>query len=251
MKWSFLLIAVILFSAISTIAGESNSSLELSRKAYHEKNFDQAISLLRKEIKSDKRNPSLYFNLGLAYRAEKKFSHAIWAFEKTLKLKPNDSEAIQLIEACYTELGSDRTWTSETGTFKRSLFSLGSNFWSLMTIAFSIATSLFIIRVRRSKKVSRKKIQLGMMISSSVLLLFSLYIAASANDFEKDSSYAIVVEEDVPAFSSESLSVQDTAKVRLQPGTKVKILKWNRVGRKSIQTPEGQKVFIERGIERI
>ena len=251
MKSSLLLITVLLLIISPVFSGESKSSFDLSREAYHEKKFDEAISILEKEIKIDKRNPSLHFNLGLAYRANEKYAHAILAFERTLKLNPNDSEAMQLIDACYPELESDRTWISEVGTFKRSLFSLGSNFWSLMAIVFSIAASLFIIRMRQMKTTSRKKIQLGLAISSGVLLLFSTYITSSAHSFEKDRSYAIVVEKNIPTYNNESLTSQDTSKVKLQPGNKVKILQWNKTGRKSVQTPEGQKVFIERGIARI
>lgn len=251
MKLILLTIVSLLFVVTPVVAGKSESAFEKSKKAYYEKNYAEAITLLEAELKKEPRNPSLYFNIGLAYKGEKKYAKAIWAFEKSLKLNANDTESIQLIEACYQELNSNQTWKSDTGTFQRALFSMGSNFWSLMAIVFSILAALFIIRMQQIKVIQKKKNQLGLAIASCMLLLVSVYIASGTYNYERAHDYAIVIDNNVAAFNSENLSDQDTSKIELNPGTKVRVIKWSKSGRKAIETPKGQKVYIESGVYRI
>lgn len=251
MKHLIALISILFVSLQPAFGSEIDDQIKEAKQAYAKKDFPKSIKIYRDAIASEKNNPSLYFNLGLSYKADKQFAKAIWAFEKTLKLKPNDDEAIQLINACYLELDSSSTWSSSEGTFMRSLFALGSNFWSISAIIFSLICTFFIVRMRRTKVISKKKIQLGLAVVSGVFLLFSAYIASEVSQFEKSHNYAIVVEKKVPAYTSPSLKSNDTTSIILQPGSKVEIVKWNKTGRSAIKTSEGKQVYVESGVARI
>lgn len=251
MKFSIALISILFISLQPAFGTETDRQIKEAKQAYSKKNFYKSIDIYNNAIQSEKNNPSLYFNLGLSYKADKQFAKAIWAFEKTLKLKPNDNEAIQLINACYLELDSSSTWSSNEGTFMRKLFAFGSNFWSLSAIIYSVLCALFIIRMRQMKNVSRKKLHLSLAVFSGVLLLFSVYVASASSEFEKSHDYAIVVEAKVPTYKEASLKNDDTTSFVLQPGSKVEIVKWNKSGRSAIKTLEGKQVYVGSGVARI
>lgn len=240
-----LLHSFFLLCSLYGLAG--SSSFDAAKKAYFEKDYDQAISLFQKEIKAEPNNPSLYFNLGLAYKASKNFPKAIWAFEKTLKLRPNDSEAIQLIDASYLEMDSELTWQSDSGAFLRNLFSLGSNLWSILAIVCSVLSALFIVRMRQMKSVSGRKIQLSLAIAAGIFLIFCGFIASASYSFEHEHNYAIVTQVE-PAPDTDK---KPSGKTAIQPGMKVKILQWNVNGKTEIETPYGQKISLKDGLARI
>lgn len=252
MKWICFFIASFLLQTQFVLAGEdAQSPFQKAKQAHFEKRHEDAIKILNQEIKKSPENPSLYFNLGLSYKAEKEYPKAIWAFEKALKLQPNDEESIQLINACYSEMGSNKTWSAEQGTLSRALYSLGSDFWSLLAISLSVITAFFIVRTVRAKAISRKKVQLGLAVTCGVLLLVSIYVASESHDFEHAHNYAIVVEDNVPYYNSANASKADTSSLLLPAGSKVQILEWNEKGRSSIKTPKGRVVFVDEGIARI
>ncbi len=246
----------LLFSFVSICLGPVNaasdtSALNKSKQAYFEKRYDDAVAILSKEAEQNPQNPAIFFNLGLSFKALKKYPNAILAFEKALHLKPNDSESIQLIEACYLEMDSGIVWKDNIGTLKRSLFSLGSNFWSVLSIVFSVITALFLLMMGKASNISRKKVRLGFAVACALGLLTSLYVASETYAFEHDHDYAIVLEKDIPVYKSANSATAEPSTVSLKPGSKVRILSWNRDHRIEIETSKGQKLFVSSGIERI
>lgn len=236
---------------INSFAGQSK--FEDAKKAYFEKKYDLAIDLLQSELKNTPNNPSIYFNLGLAYKADKKYPMAIWAFEKTLRLRPNDEEAIQLIDASYIEMDSELSWESNAGTFARNLYSLGSNMWSILAIIFSILAATFILLMRKTQSVTQRKVRLAGAIVCGTFLIISGFIASSTYNFEHQHDYAIVIGEGAPKKKDQDdeSDKKKGKKPELQPGMKVKIISWNENGQSKIETPSGQKILVAKGLKRI
>lgn len=220
------------------------------KQAYAEKKYSEAISIFEHEIESQKDNPSLYFNLGLSYKAEKDFPRAIWAFEKVLKLQPNDSEARTLIELCNTELEIN-SWQSELSPTESNLFSFGSNTWSIAAIIFSVIAALILVRMRQVKSLTQKKLQLSGVLVSILLSGTSLYIAYECSTFERSHEFAVVIESEIPIYLSGKLTEMEPTSMHLPAGTKVRILNWEEDGRIEVETTKGQKVYLEEGLVRI
>ena len=231
----------------TAIAGQKTNRFEMAKQAHLEKRFTDAIDLLNKEIKAQPNNPAIYFNLGLAYKAEKQFPKAIWAFEKTLKLQPKDSEAIQLIEASYAEMDSNLTWQDETGTFQRALIALGSNFWSILTIILSLVTALVIVLAKRSKKNNQRKWFIGTAVFSIITLIVCLANATASYNYENNHDYAIVL--DNLELQNSKLPKEVISK-KIQAGSKVKLESWNKDGSASIQAL-GKTIKVKKGLARI
>lgn len=224
------------------LGGYAINSFERAKQAHMEKRFTEAIDILEKEIKTQPNNPDVYFNLGLAYKAEKQYPKAIWSFEKTLKLKPKDSEAIQLIETSYSEMDSDLKWQDETGTFQRALVALGSNFWAVLAIVLSLVATIGLISAKRTKKNNRRKWYIGTVVFSVVFLFVSVANAATSYSYENNHNYAILMD---------NLELQDgKVSKELRPGTKVKVEKWNKDGSASIQV-SGKTFKVKKGLARI
>lgn len=233
---------------LATIAGDDNlSRFDRAEQAHMEKKFKEAIKLWEEEAAARPNNPSVYFNLGLAYKAEKKYPQAIWAFEKTLKFQPKDSEAIQLIEACYTEMDSNQSWKDETGTFQRALIAMGSDFWSALAIIFSVLGGVCVILAKRTKVNVKRKWYIGTTVFSVVTLFLCIANASSSYQYEHNHDYAIVMDE----VTLKDSSINDANKNLMLPaGSKVKVDSWMKNGEASI-TLKGKKVEVKEGLRKI
>lgn len=243
----FLLVIAAFLGLQSAVFAGGSDRFELAEQAHLEKRFKTAIKLWEKEAKEHPNNPSVYFNLGLAYKAEKQYPKAIWAFEKTLKFSPKDAEAIQLIEACYLEMDSNQDWKDETGTFQRALIAMGSDFWSVLAILFSLLAGITIILAKRTKVHTRRKWYIGTTVFSVITLVLCIANASSSFQYEHNNDYAIVMNE--VALKDKSLSEKQTASL-LPAGTKVKVSEWQKNGSATVLI-DGKQIQVLKGLKRI
>ncbi|MCR9171718.1 MAG: hypothetical protein NXI10_04450 [bacterium] len=241
-----LIIVVIAFFGLqmAAVAGDELNRFERAEQAHMEKRFNEAITLLEKEAKAQPYNPSVFFNLGLAYKADKNYPKAIWAFEKTLKIQPKDSEAIQLIEACYAEMDSNQTWEDETGTFQRALIAMGSDFWSVLAIVFSLLGGICIILAKRTQVNTKRKWYVGTTVFSVITLFICIANASSSYQYEHSDRSAIVLNE--VEFGDNNVS----AEKQLKAGSKVTVEKWHKDGSASISL-SGKTVKVKKGLAKI
>lgn len=215
-----LLLTYISFSfSLLSIASDSLDAFQQGNIAFGQEKFDLAIQHYTEEISTQPGNTSAFFNLGLAYSAKKEYGKAIWAFEKVLRLNPNDAEAIDNIEQNYGQLDNGTSYTPPLGRFNRALFSLGSQSWSVLSILFSIATALGLILFRKSNSFGVKRLYLMGSILFGVLFTFSVYTATRSYHYESQDNFAIVTKAQITTYSSDDASV----KVKLVEGTKVQI----------------------------
>lgn len=246
MRFLIVLIAFVGFQTCA-ICGTVSNNFEDAKKAHLEKRFDVAIDLLEKELKQEPNNPSVYFNLGLAYKANKQFPEAIWAFEKTLKYQPKDSETIQLIEACYVEMDSKQGWQDDTGTFQRALIAQGSNFWSVLAILFSVVGATGIFLAKKTKQNNRRKWFAGTTVFSVITLFICIANASSSYNYEHNHHYAIVLEdtEVKPVNSSHQKS-----SIKFFAGRKLKVIEWHKDGSATVEAAN-TRVKIDKGLAKI
>ncbi len=228
-------------------ASDKQSRFERAEQMHMEKRFKEAINLLEEEAIARPYNPSVFFNLGLAYKAEKNYPKAIWAFEKTLKIQPKDSEAIQLIEACYAEMDSNQAWKDETGTFQRALIAMGSDFWSVLAIIFSLLGGICIVLAKRTKLNVKRKWYIGTVAFSIITLLICVANASSSYQYEHSSDYAIVLDE--IELGDEGISEQQM-KTEFKTGSKITVEKWHNDGSASVNA-FGKTVKVTKGLARI
>jgi len=246
MRIILLLIALLGLQSLA-FCGKADNRFEDAKKAHLEKRFDVAVELLERELKDYPDNPSVYFNLGLAYKANKQYPEAIWAFEKTLKYQPKDSEAIQLIESSYAEMESDQVWQDDTGTFQRALIALGSNFWSILAVTLSVLGALGIILAKKTSNNNRRKWFIGMIVFSVITLFVCIGNASSSYNYEHNHNYAIALKD--IEVSLNKTSSEKTA-VKFFAGRKLKVVKWHKDGSATVQVMDNN-VLIKEGLAKI
>lgn len=84
----FCLAAVLLFSTLSF----AQSDFDIANTAYAEGRYDEAAAMYQSII-DEQPDAQLYYNLGNAYFKQGELAQSILAYERALRLKPNDKDA--------------------------------------------------------------------------------------------------------------------------------------------------------------
>ena len=84
----------------------SNPDLTKVNKMLNNDNYNEAIKLLKKEIKKHKLNPDLFNLLGYAYRKNKRYKLAIKNYKKALIIDPNHKRTHNYLGITYLKVGS-------------------------------------------------------------------------------------------------------------------------------------------------
>ena len=148
MKKNILYIFGLLILTLS-VSGQNNS--ELYKKAndfYKKSQFDTAIVLYEKIVKSGFIAPEVYFNLGNSYYKKKDVSNAVLNYERARKLNPGDDDInfnLQLAQTMVLdkiniipELFITRWWHSFSQT-------MSSDSWALLSIILFILTLVSVL----------------------------------------------------------------------------------------------------------
>jgi tetratricopeptide (TPR) repeat protein len=234
--------ALMLLGINNPVIAKGDNLFAIAKEAHANKDFSTAIENWEKLLESNQNNPAVFFNLGLAYKANKSYAKAIWAFEKTLKLEPKNSEAIQLIESCYVEMDSNQSWVDPTGPLQRGLISFGSDNWSYLAIFLSLLSGTCIILAKRWNQSGRRKWLFGTASFSIISVFICVANASSSYHYEHTHHYAVVLE-------NIELNEKGTT-VQLYAGQKVKVSEWNNDGSATVQLSD-KKITLEKGLAKI
>lgn len=207
------------------ISINANTWMEEAAEAYEKKDFKKAIELYLKTLENGQESVSLYYNLANCYYRTNQHGNAILYYEKALLLAPNDmdilhnlSVARQLIENPLVPVPVfflEAWWVNLRNTFSVSSWRFIALFFIWMSLA-----GFFYWRLGSS----RNKRKLGF-ISGTILFLLSLLpvsLAQSSAYFEKNSGYAILLE-DSEELKSAPEQTSNTIQ-NIYEGYKVKIL---------------------------
>ena len=84
----------------------SNAHLTKVNKMLNSDNYNEAIKLLKKEIKKHKLNPDLFNLLGYAFRTNKRYNLTIKNYKKALSIDPNRKRTHNYLGITYLKVGS-------------------------------------------------------------------------------------------------------------------------------------------------
>ncbi len=201
---------------------------ELLTKAnslYNENAFDSALVVYKGILDQGYSSATLYYNIGNTYYKLRNYPLAIYYYEKSLKLEPNNEDTKHNIEIAQLFLTDKietvpelfiKTWWNNLS----NLFTI--NTWSIITLIL-IGTSLICIFFYITAKT--RSLKKGMFFSGILVIIFticSLSISINKYNYINTHNEGIIISPTITIKSSPSTSSVDL--FVLHEGSKVKIL---------------------------
>ncbi len=221
-------IIILFISGILCTEVKAQNPDELFIKAnelYNQNAYDSAAVVYESIINKGYSSPELYYNLGNTYYKTRNYPMAIYYYEKSLKLDPNNEDTKHNIEIAKMFISDKiepvpeifiKTWWNNLS----NSFSL--NTWSIITLIVSgfLLLSIFFFMTARTRTLKK-----SMFFSSIILILLTICIFSIATkkyNYLRSNNEGIIISPTITVKSSPSSSSVDL--FVLHEGSKVKIL---------------------------
>lgn len=198
------------------------STLEEINALYKEGNYEQAISGYEAIIQSGVENEMLYYNLGNAAYKLNKIGLSIWAYEKALKIKPNDKDIKHNLQLVNLKIKDNIVATPKFFIIQwmsSISHSLTSNNWAWISLFLGVSAILSLLFYLFSKRLLFRKAGFFKFIAFTLLAVITLVFAIATSRKSKEAiiySYSTTAKSE-PAQASTDLFI-------MHEGLKVKIL---------------------------
>lgn len=216
--------SILLVVLVQTQAFAGSNFFSDGVKAHSEKNYSLAAEKFTLAIDVNPNDKSAYYNLGLAEMGNRHYGSAMWAFEKVLKMDPNDTEALAKLERCQEELNPAQDYTAVLSGSEATLFGISSNTWSIMAIISSILLLVCLVLFKLRQGSSLRRVVLISGVFFLLLVVFSSVIAAREAAYMNGLNYAVVTVESVPTY----MDKENPSTTLLKEGTRVHLLEESR-----------------------
>ncbi len=231
----FVLLFIIGFSML--FEAKAQNPEELLTKAnslYNENAFDSALAVYKDITDQGYSSATLYYNIGNTYYKLRNYPLAIYYYEKSLKLEPNNEDTQHNIEIAKLFLTDKieavpelfiKTWWNDLSN------SFTINTWALITlvlIGISL-TCIFFYITAKTRGLKKSMFFLGIIMI--MLFICSFCISINKYNYISSNNEGIIITPTITIKSSPSTSSVDL--FVLHEGSKVKILDktddWNKI----------------------
>lgn len=222
----FVLLFIIGFSMVfETKAQNPEESLRKANSLYNENAFDSALVVYKDIVEQGYSSATLYYNIGNTYYKLRNYPLAIYYYEKSLKLDPNNDDTKHNIEIAQLfltdkieavpELFIKTWWNNFSNTFTL-------NTWSIITLVLIglLLTCIFFYITAKTRGLKKSMFFTGILLI--VLTICSFSISAKKHNYISTNNEGIVIIPTITIKSSPSNSSVDL--FVLHEGSKVKIL---------------------------
>ncbi|MDG1477351.1 MAG: tetratricopeptide repeat protein [Vicingaceae bacterium] len=241
-------LTIILFFILvstSSFAGNFQTDLLFANDAYSKGQYKEAIVMYQTVLDADNISTDIYYNLGNCYYKTDNIPRAILNYEKALKLKPDNEDALFNL-AMANKLTVDKVDRLPElfigSTWRNLITSKTVDNWAYYTIGLIFLSLLLFISYLLMQQVIIKKAGFygGMLFLG--LALFTFLMAAQHNGIIQQSSEAIIF---APTITIQSEPNESSEKLfTLHEGTKVTLLEENSDWSK-IKLPNGNVGWIK------
>lgn len=221
----FVLLFIIGFSMVfETKAQNPEESLRKANSLYNENAFDSALVVYKDIVEQGYSSATLYYNIGNTYYKLRNYPLAIYYYEKSLKLDPNNDDTKHNIEIAQLfltdkieavpELFIKTWWNNFSNTFTL-------NTWSIITLVLIglLLTCIFFYITAKTRGLKKSMFFTGILLI--VLTICSFSISAKKHNYISTNNEGIVIIPTITIKSSPSNSSVDL--FVLHEGSKVKI----------------------------
>lgn len=218
MKLKLCLLLNIIFFTFSFT--KATTSLDAANKIYQQKNYNAAKDAFIELLNNNKKDASIYYNLGNCYFQLKDYTLAILYYEKALKIAPNN-EAIQHNLHLANQKGLKKNEHSADFFLFQWATQLHqkhtSKYWSILFLTcFFLFSILGFIYFRKRENIYLK---LSVLLLCFSIILF--YMAKQKFYIETSNTHAIVMH-DADIINKPTLNAKKIG--RISSGNKVKLL---------------------------
>ncbi len=230
--FTFFLLQISFFTICNLQSASANENIshyenifKLGNEAYSKGNYDSAIFYYESIINADFESASLYYNLGNAYYKMKYLPNTILCYEKSKKLKPDDSDNafnLQLANQQITDKIEPLPEIFYLKWWNEIISSASVDSWGKWAIILSFYAMLMFSFFVLSDSATMKRIYFWSGIVGIFLLIFSFSFALKQQSLITKESDAIVFSPSVTTKSSPDEN--STNLFVIHEGTKVKIL---------------------------
>lgn len=213
---------------IFTFEAKAQKPEELLTKAnslYNENAYDSALILYKDIIDQGYSSATLYYNLGNTYYKLRNYPLAIYYYEKSLKLEPNNADTKHNIEIAQLFLTDKieavpelfiKTWWNNLS----NAFTI--NAWAIITLVLSgiLLTCVFFYITAKTRGLKKSMFLFG--ITLIIITAISFSITSKKYNYIRTNNEGIIIIPTITIKSSPSQSSVDL--FVLHEGAKVKIL---------------------------
>jgi len=207
-----------------TALAQNNLVFVEANEAYNKGDYNKAVGLYEKILKTGNQSSNLYFNLGNSYYKLQKIGPSIYNYEKALELDPK-SEDIKVNYGYAKQTRLDDIQALPKGVLSRfyeSLVQLNIDFWAWLAVIAGLIFVVGFILFYKSYDPNQRKLYFGLWSLGLILALFSLVFSYATEDYQKNTNYAIVFAPETRIQSEPNLRSEQLFK--LHEGTKIQIL---------------------------
>ena len=151
-----LLITILILCATPLLMAQEHFNKGV--QAFEEGEFENATNYFHAHVEDFPLDYVGYYNLGNAYYKQKKYPHALWAYEKTLKINPRYNDAIFNAKLSYDRAGLVGEWKHSTSMISQLLFGVQKNAWAIITLLFSSTLAITLFLMFTTTRVTLKRI---------------------------------------------------------------------------------------------
>lgn len=196
-----------------------------ANELYNQNAYDSAVIVYESIVNKGYSSPELYYNLGNTYYKMRNYPKAIYYYEKSLKLDPNNEDTKHNIEIAKAFISDKiepvpeifiKTWWNNFS----NLFTLKT--WSIISLIVTgfLLLSLFLYLTARTRIL--KKSMFFFCITLILLTIITFSITTKKYNYLRSNNEGIIVSPTITVKSSPSSSSVDL--FVLHEGSKVKIL---------------------------
>lgn len=227
----------VIFACVVLNEAKAQKPEDLFKQAnllYNESAYDSAAVVYEDIINKGYSSAELFYNLGNTYYKLRNYPLAIFYYEKSLKLDPQNEDTKHNIEIAKLFI-SDKIENIPEIFFKKWWNNLSDSFslntWAVITIIIFtlLLLCVFLYLIARTKGLRKSTFFIGIVLI--ILMICSFIISMQKYDYQNSKNEGIVIIPTITVKSSPSQTSVDL--FVLHEGSKVKILdktdEWNKI----------------------
>lgn len=249
MKSLLLLFGILTIFTLSSFG--INTSKNEANSLYNKGNYAAAAQayefLLQKNI-----SPSLYYNLGNAYYKQDSIAKAVIAYERALRLSPDDNDIKFNLQLAQSKTIDNIPSKSEMFfiTWYKSLVNLLSiDGWAWISIFSLILIICGMCAFIQIKKLSIRKTLTKIFVILIILFVLSIFFAFQQKSFICSHDFAIVISPSVVVKTTPDAAASKA--FIIHEGTKLKIIDNSMDQWWEVVLDDGRKGWIEKGVAEV